>query len=50
MILGGGDRDPTVVDTFVHDSTLQLGEIPIASRLAVLQLETFVPRFNTVER
>lgn len=50
MILGGGDRDPTVVDTLVHDSTLQLGEIPIASRLAILQLETFVPRFNTVER
>lgn len=50
VILGGGDRDPTVVDTLVHDSTLQLGEIPIAARLAVLQLETFVPTFNTVER
>lgn len=49
MILGGGDRDPTIVDTLVHDSALQLGEIPIAGRLAVLQLETFVPRFNTVE-
>lgn len=49
MILGGGDRDPTVVDTLVHDSALQLGEIPIAGRFAVLQLETFVARFNTVE-